>query len=97
MRNTKKKTMSEQLEELDRESQADDLSLWGMAMGGQPSSVINSPKFQSIVAALTENPILVAPTLAWLQEKRAAIARAQLQTLYTSEELEAMYDSVRKD
>jgi SAM-dependent MidA family methyltransferase len=36
----------------------------------------------------------VAPTLNWLKQKQAQIARAQLESLYTPEELEEMFKSI---
>lgn len=90
-----RKTISELLEQVDKDTQEDDLALWGGTISGQVG-VFHSPKLQTIVTILQENPILIQPALNWLLEKRAHMARAQLETLYTAEQLEQMYDEARK-
>lgn len=89
----KSKTLAERLGEMDAaDDAAEDAALWGNVSSAATSqaSLANSPKFQQLIAILYENPILVAPALKWLVEKRAALSLAQLQALYTPEELDAL-------
>lgn len=85
---TQKQTLTQRMAELDADAAAEDAALWGNVASS--SSLVQSPKFQQLVAILHENPLLVAPALQWLMEKRAALSLAQLQVLYTPEQLEAM-------
>ena len=87
------------LDKIDNEVDQEAYSLWGSSGLGsqQDTDLFNSPKFQEIVYLLLKSPILVAPTLNWLQSKHAEIARAQLEALYTPEQLEAMYAKVQNE
>jgi len=92
------KTISEQLATIEQESLREDIALWGDVQGGfdnQQSDLINSSTFKEIISILRENPLLVAPMLQWLKIKRAAMSRAQLDVLYTPEELAEMMKSVQ--
>jgi hypothetical protein len=93
-------SLSDRLAELDQEEAAQDMAMWGgVAAGFQTdrNSLVNSPKYQQIVALLHETPLLVAPCLRWLQQKRAQLATVQLQALYTPEELEQMVRDLPKE
>jgi len=94
---TKNKTFTEQLVAMEGEAQAEDLALWGGVQGtfNNQTDLINSPTFREIIGILHANPLLVAPVLQWLKVKRAAMARAQLDVLYTPEELAEMMKSVQ--
>jgi len=54
---------------------------------------IKSPtaSHQQILEILYELPILVQPTLKWLQAKKMKLAGVQLMTLYSTEELKQMF------
>lgn len=93
-------SLSERLAELDQEDQAQDIALWGgVATGFQAdrNSLVSSPKYQQIVALLHETPLLVAPCLRWLFQKRSQLNTVQLQALYTPEELEQMARELPKE
>lgn len=45
----------------------------------------------SILEILNELPILVQPTLNWLQTQKRRLSAAQLTALYSTEELKQMY------
>jgi len=91
------KSFAEQLATMEGDSQAEDLALWGGVQGtfNNQAGLANSATFREIISILNGNPLLVAPTLKWLQIKRAAMARAQLDVLYTPEELAEMMKSVK--
>lgn len=93
----KNKTVVEQLTNMEQEAQAEDAALWGGVQGNfaAQTDLINSPTFREIISILHQNPLLVAPVLKWLKLKRAAMARAQLDVLYSPEELEEMMKSVQ--
>ena len=84
------------LRKIQDESDREEWELWGGVGPGdtQSTDLFNSPKFKEIVDILLKSPILVAPTLNWLKQKQAQIARAQLESLYTPEELEEMYKKI---
>ena len=91
------KLMAEFFSKVDEESNQDELDLFG-SMGPrttQSTDLFASPKFREIVDILLATPILTAPTLSWLKIKQAQMARAQLEALYTKEELEEMYKQVK--
>lgn len=77
----KKKTLKEWMEELDTAVLEEEQRLFG--------SYQITPEQQSIINILNENPLLVRPTLTWLQKKKAQIAAAQLLALYDLEELKS--------
>lgn len=90
----------EQLKIMEDESQREDISLWGSALGGAqtPSStqdLSNSTAYREIIAILHQTPLLVGPTNKWLKIKMAEMARAQLNILYTPEELAEMMKSIQ--
>lgn len=93
----KNKTVVEQLTNMEQEAQAEDAALWGGVQGNfaAQSDLINSPTFREIIGILHQNPLLVAPVLKWLKLKRAAMAKAQLDVLYSPEELAEMMKSVQ--
>ena len=89
--------VAEFFSKVDEESDQDELNLFG-GMGSkspQSTDLFASPKFREIVDILLATPILTAPTLSWLKIKQAQMARAQLEALYTKEELEEMYKQVK--
>ena len=45
----------------------------------------------AILKILEEQPILIQPTLKWLQNKQAQLAATQLLALYSIEDIKAMY------
>lgn len=86
------------LDNIDNEVDQEAFSLWGSnagmgAMSG--TEIFESPKFKQIVFILIANPILVQPTLNFLMLKQAQISKAQLEVLYTPEELETMYTELK--
>lgn len=87
----------EALDKIDEDSKREDWELWGNTQAGADTDLFNSPKFQELVNLLLQSPILVSPTLNWVRYKQAAIARAQLETLYSQEELEEMYENAAKE
>ena len=87
----------DRLKEDIRNEESENEALWNQAMTQTQSpqtDLTNSPKFQEIVAILYQDPILVQPVLNWLKQMKARIARAQLEALYSEEELEELYKSV---
>ena len=91
------KMMAEFFSKVDEESNQDELDLFG-SMGprsAQSTDLFASPKFREIVDILLAAPILTTPTLNWLKIKQSQMARAQLEALYTKEELEEMYKQVQ--
>jgi len=91
-------SLSEQLAKIEEEGYAEDAALWGPQAGRPgPNDLANSPKFQELVRTLHEHPILVEPALNWLREKQAQLARAQLEVLYSPEQLAEMYEQVKVD
>lgn len=50
-----------------------------------------TPTQQEIVRILEEQPILVKPTLDWLQAKKAHLSAVQLLALYNVQDIKAMY------
>jgi len=90
--------IAEALDKIENDVDREEWSLWGgQQPGNQNTDLFQSPKFQDIVQLLMQSPILVAPTLNWIRKKQAQIAQAQLQTLYTQEELEEMYKQVENE
>lgn len=91
-----KKSVLEQLTVMEQEAQSEDIALWGGVQGNfaNRSDLINSPNFREIVSILHQNPLLVVPMLKWLKLKRAAMAKAQLDVLYSQEELDEMMKSI---
>lgn len=64
-----------------------------MPTPGMPSVVqepVLTPSTVAIVKALLETPLLVEPTRRFVMQKRSELAMAQLQVLYTPEELEEL-------
>lgn len=93
---TTKLNIIEALNKIDEESAREDWELWGntqAGIGSKETDLFKSQKFQEIVHILVNQPILVGPTLNWLYAKQAQIARAQLEALYTKEQLEEMYEN----
>ena len=88
------KVFMEKLKEMEEEAHKEDISLWGNAMGAAapnaPTDLTNSPKYREIIGMLNQAPLLVGPTLNWMKLKMAAMARAQLDVLYTPEELQEL-------
>ena len=97
-RNERFKTFVEQLKTIEDGSREEELALWGGVQGTftNQTDLTNSPNYREIVAILHKSPLLVAPTLKFLQVKQAAMARAQLDVLYTPEELAKMMDETNK-
>lgn len=91
--------LKEALDALDQEQAQEDWELWGQAgpSAGPDTDLFNSPKFQELVHLLLGDPILVAPTLNYLRIKKAQMSRAQLEVLYTPEELEQLYADLEKE
>jgi len=89
---------AKRLAEIEDSSREEELSLWGGVQGSftQQTDLSNSPNYKEIVSILHQNPLLVAPTLKFLQVRRAAMAKAQLDVLYTPEELEQMMEEAKK-
>lgn len=87
MAETTRLSLKEMVAELDAQTAAEEQQLWG-APGGVNLS--NSPKFQEVVRILHEQPLLVQPVLEWLRSMKSRMAMAQLQVLYTPEQIEAM-------
>lgn len=91
-------SLREQLASLDEEIEAEEYRLWGRVAGPAGGvDLSNSPRFKEVVTILHEQPMLVAPALEWLRVKRAAMARAQLEVLYTPEQLEEMANQAQSD
>jgi hypothetical protein len=90
------KLVAEFFSKVDEESDQDELNLFGSMTprATQSTDLFASPKFREIVDILLSMPILTAPTLNWLKIKQAQMARAQLEALYTKEELAEMYKSI---
>ena len=88
-----KKKLSERLNELESEVNAEEAFLWGTVQQQQApqNSLLNSAKFREIIAILDSLPLLVQPTLNWLRIKQADMSMAQLRALYTDEQIKAMY------
>jgi hypothetical protein len=86
-----------QLEKIEDGAKEEEQALWGGVQGSftQQTDLSNSPNYKEIVTILHQNPLLVAPTLKFLQVRRAAMARAQLEVLYTPEELEQMMEEAK--
>lgn len=88
------KFFMEKLKEMEEEAQQEELSLWGSAIGGNNVAggvdLSNSPKYREIVALLHQTPLLVNPTLKFIQTKMVALSRAQLAALYTEEEIQEL-------
>ena len=91
------KMVAEFFSKVDEESNQDELSIFGnmTPQSTQSTDLFASPKFKEIVDILLAAPILTTPTLNWLKQKQAQMARAQLEALYTKEELEEMYKQVK--
>ena len=73
------------------------MSMWGgdSMSTGSPHDLVSSPKFKEIVAILHHSPILVEPVLKWLKVTQAALATAQLEVLYTPEQLQQMAEQLQ--
>ena len=56
----------------------------------QNAPAITNPNIVAVAQLLNDNPLLVTPTLRWVQQKIAEMANAQLNVLYTPAELEEM-------
>lgn len=69
--------------EIDRESQ----ELFGQ---NQLNHQTIPPRTLEIVKILQDKPILVQPCLQWLKGRLALLAQAELNVLYTSEQLEEL-------
>jgi hypothetical protein len=91
------KLVAEFFNRVDDESDQAELDLFGgmTPKSTQSTDLFASPKFREIVDILLSTPILTTPTLSWLKIKQAQMARAQLEALYTKEELEEMYKQVK--
>ena len=50
----------------------------------------SNPTVEAIAATLNANPLLVVPTLRFIQQKQSEVAEATLVVLYGREEYEAM-------
>ena len=89
--------VAEFLAKVEDDGEQMEMELWGNAKSGtsQSTDLFASPKFKEIVYILLDMPILTTPTLNWLRQKRAQMARAQLEALYTQEELAEMYKQVK--
>jgi hypothetical protein len=93
-------SIKDELDKYDEEVNQLSNELWG---GNQVGAVapgtelFESPAFQELVHILLANPILVAPTLNFLRLKQAQMSRAQLEVLYTPEELEALYAKLAEE
>ena len=97
-RNERFKTFVEQLKTIEDGSREEELALWGGVQGTftNQTDLTSSPNYREIVEILHQNPLLVAPALKFLQVKRAAMARAQLDVLYTPEELKVMMEETNQ-
>ena len=63
----------------------------GFGGGAQPQQPLPmGPKFHAIAQLLIANPLLVEPTLIFVQQKLGEIAAAQMRVLYTEEQLEEL-------
>jgi len=60
----------------------------------QRTPEITNPNVLAVARLLVDNPLLVVPTLRWVQTKIAEMAGAQLSVLYTPEELDEMRKNV---
>lgn len=87
MAETTRLSLKEMVDDLDAQIAAEEQMLWGTHAGVDLS---NSGKFKEIVQILHEQPLLVQPVLEWLRQMRAKMAMAQLQVLYTPEQIEDM-------
>ena len=92
-------SLKDRMAALDEETRAEEMALWGgvaQGVGGRGHvDLVTSPKFREIVSLLHEQPLLVAPALEWLRQKRAAMSMAQLEVLYTPEQIEEMSQQVK--
>ena len=90
--------LREALDQIDNDVDQEVYGLWGGNLPNQQNTdLFESPKFREIVGLLLQSPILVAPTLNWIRQKQADIARAQLEALYTPEQLEQMYTEAQNE
>jgi hypothetical protein len=90
--------LREALDQIDEDVDQEVYGLWGGNLANtQNTDLFDSPKFREIVVLLLQSPILVAPTLNWIRQKQADIARAQLEALYTPEQLEQMYAEAQNE
>ena len=93
-------SIKEELDKYDAEVEQMANELWGGNQVGAPApgtELFESPAFQELVHILLANPILVAPCLNFLRLKQAQMSRAQLEVLYTPEELEALYAKLAEE
>jgi hypothetical protein len=90
------KLVAEFFNKVEDESNQAELDLFGGMTPKltQSTDLFASPKFREIVDVLLATPILTAPTLTWLRQKQSQMARAQLEALYTKEELTEMYKNI---
>jgi hypothetical protein len=87
-------SIKDELDKYDAEVEQMANELWGgNTIGGVApgTELFDSPAFQELVHILLAQPILVAPCLNFLRLKQAQMSRAQLEVLYTPEELAVLY------
>ena len=87
MSTTTRPSLKEMVDELDAQVEAEEQMLWGTSNG---VNLVNSPKYKEIIQILHEQPLLVQPVVEWLRQMRAKMAMAQLQVLYTPEQIDQM-------
>lgn len=93
-------SIKEALDQYDQEVDALSNELWGgnqVGVVAPGAEIFESPNFKEIVHILMANPILVQPVLNFLRLKQAQMSRAQLEVLYTPEELEALYAKLAEE
>lgn len=80
------------LKEMEEAIEAEEAKMFGnvQASGLRTLDLERSPKYKEVLKILHASPILVEPTLRWLQKIQSKLAAAQLSVLYTSEELEEL-------
>jgi len=84
---TNRPSLKEMVDELDAQVESEEQLLWGSPGG---VNLANSPRFKEILQILHEQPLLVQPVVEWLRQMKAKMAMAQLQVLYTPEQIEEM-------
>lgn len=84
--------LSELLQEISADNESAQSWMPEMASQGGPVALTENdpPRVHQIVQVLRDNPILIEPTLSWLNSKQGEISAATLQILYTPEQLEAL-------
>jgi len=93
-------SIKEALDGIDNEVDQESFELWGNVNGAGPmggTDLFESPAFKEIIFILIANPILVSPVLNFLRLKQAQMSRAQLEVLYTPEELAELYKKVEAE